>query len=123
MPVWKHSITGQEAELTSDYVSVFAEGTWTKVADEGPVERSDRELREAIANKVEIEEAEPVELPAAEVDEKLLEAERKARITLNEAGGVPEGAAPKKTTAKKKAGDTPVAHVSEHAAPTEGEGQ
>lgn len=120
MPVFKHSETGQEAELTSDYVSVFPEGTWTKVADEGPNEKADRELREAIANKVEIEVDEP-DLPPAEVDEKLLEKERQARIAINEAGGVPEGEAkPKRATRKKAAAHESVAA---HAAPTEGEGR
>lgn len=102
MPVFRHEQTGQEAELTSDYVSVFAEGTWTKVADEGPNEKADRELREAIANKVEIDDSD-YEPPAMTVDEKLLDKEQQARVALNETGGVPEAPAPKKTTRKAAA--------------------
>lgn len=102
MPVYKNSQTGQEAELTSDYVSVFAAGTWEKVADESPSEKADRELREAIANKVEIDDSD-YEPPPATVDEKLLDKEREARIAVNEAGGVPEAPAPKKATRKSAA--------------------
>lgn len=102
MPVYKNAQTGQEAELTSDYVSVFAEGTWTKVADEGPNEKADRELREAIANKVEIDDSD-YEPPPMTVDQKLLDKEREAVIALNETGGVPEAPAPKKTTRKSAA--------------------
>jgi len=55
MPVFKHSVTGQKAELTADYVSAFPEGTWDEVEKEGPNEKRERQLREAITNKVEIE--------------------------------------------------------------------
>lgn len=56
MPVYRHTITDEEMELSEDYVSAFPSTTFEKIADEGPREKQDRELREAIANKVDVED-------------------------------------------------------------------
>lgn len=55
MPIYKHSGTGNHAELSRAYVSAFPEGTWDLVEDEGPKEKADRELRELLDNKVTVD--------------------------------------------------------------------
>jgi hypothetical protein len=61
VPIYKHRETGNTAELSRDYVKAFPEGVWTLVEEEGPNERSDRELREALENKVTVENADGTE--------------------------------------------------------------
>lgn len=38
MPVYRHSVTGNEATLDSETVTAYAPGVWTLVADESPDE-------------------------------------------------------------------------------------
>jgi hypothetical protein len=69
MPVYRHTVTGGEEELSEDYVSAFPSTTFEKIADEGPNEKRERELLEAIENKVDVEEDDEV-TPAPKAAEK-----------------------------------------------------
>lgn len=70
MPVFKHSVTGDETELSRDYAAAFPAGTWTLVEEVGPREQADRELKEALDNKVTVEDEDGNELqPSGEFDD------------------------------------------------------
>jgi hypothetical protein len=62
MPLFRHTLTGNEQTLSQEEADVYPSGTWKKLADESPVEKRDRELREALENKVELvtDDDEPV---------------------------------------------------------------
>ncbi len=62
MPLFRHSLTGNEQTLSQEEADVYPEGTWKKVADESPREAYDRRLQEALENKVELvtDDDEPV---------------------------------------------------------------
>lgn len=122
MPIFRHSVTGAEAELTSDYVAAFAAGTWEQVADEGPNEARARELREALDNKVEVvlddEDGNEVSVVSEADQAAYLEAERKALIAFNTAtDDAPAVSTP--TGKRGKAAAIPV--VADHVVTHEGE--
>ncbi len=70
MPVFKHSVTGDETELSRDYAAAFPAGTWTLVEEVGPREQADKELQAALDNKVTVEDENGNELlPTHEFDD------------------------------------------------------
>lgn len=72
MPLYRHSLTGNEAVLSPETVAAYAVGVWEFVADESPEEEQSRLDAENTAkfeqDKVDVEEkylaAQPATAPA-----------------------------------------------------------
>lgn len=78
MPVYEHKLTGNRAELSRDYAENGFDNVWELVEEEGPNERSARELREALANKVSLEDENGDEVTDGSVTKKLTAAQKKS---------------------------------------------
>ncbi len=65
MPVYEHKLTGERQALLPEQAELYGD-VFTMVEEESAPERKERELREAIMSKVEIEEEDDLDVPAEE---------------------------------------------------------